>query len=212
MEDRLSRPLPLLPLDPENSETASVDSVLSSNGPWTTPRRPKDETQIVIGWQAAAILNRIDTDVLIHKVPKLAGQFHEIEHVPVIKSYMNLLLLLQEKGTEKQWITRIPYHQSDREFLTEEVEPLMRVKKKFKFRVPYLYHYGLAKDPNNDLGVDFMLLDFIDGDQMKMWTETFPAWGQKLQVLEQIADVYIEMFSKPVTYQDRLVLKSEFRA
>lgn len=44
---------------------------------------------------------------------------------------------------------------------------------------------------------------------MKMWTESFPAWEQKLQVLEQIADVYIEMFSKPVTYQDRLVLKSE---
>lgn len=160
MEDRLSAPLPLLPLD---TETASLVSSQSSNGPWTTPRGHRDETEQVIAWQAAEILNQINIDVLIHKVPKLAGQDNEIQRVPVVKSYMNVLLLLQEKDTDKQWITRIPYNQSDRDFLVEQVEPLIRVNKKFKFRVPYLYHYGLAKDPNNELGVDFLLLDFIDG-------------------------------------------------
>lgn len=41
-----------------------------------------------------------------------------------------------------------------------------------------------------------------------MWTEIFPAMTQKQQILEQIADMYLEMFSKPVTYKDRLVLRS----
>ncbi|KAK5105146.1 hypothetical protein LTS08_001420 [Lithohypha guttulata] len=205
MEDRLSAPLPLLALD---SDTVSLRSVSSSTGPFTTPGEATDDTELVIHWQAAELLNRINIDALLHKVPKLAGSDCEIERVPVIKSYMNVLLLLQEKDTDKQCITRIPYCQSDRDFLIDQVEPLIRVNRKFSFRVPYLYHYGLAQDPENELRVDFMLLDFIDGRQMKMWTESFPAWEQKRQVLEQIAEIYLEMFSKPVIYKDRLVLNN----
>ena len=44
---------------------------------------------------------------------------------------------------------------------------------------------------------------------MPMWTEVFPAMNQKQKILEQIADMYLEMFSKPVMYKDRLVLKSK---
>lgn len=143
-------------------------------------------------------------------MPKLAGAFCEIDKVPIITSYMNMLLLLHEKDTNMQWITRIPYQQEDAEFLPEQVEPVVRARKKFSFKVPYLYHYGLAKDPDNPLGMDFMLLEFIDGRMMTMWTETFPTWDQKKQVLAQIAGIYIEMLSKPVTYEDRLVLDSEF--
>lgn len=43
---------------------------------------------------------------------------------------------------------------------------------------------------------------------MPMWTEIFPAKNQKEQILEQIAGIYLDMFSKPVTYEDRLVLTS----
>ena len=53
-----------------------------------------------------------------------------------------------------------------------------------------------------------MLLDFMDGRQMPMWTESFPAWEQKKQVLEQIADICMEIFIKPVVYEDRLVIES----
>lgn len=210
MEERLTAPLPLLDLDLDGKSLSekSRKSIASTTGPFTTPGLTND-TQIVIQWQAAELLNRIDTSILVNKVPKLAGAFCEIERVPIIKSYMNMLLLLQEKGTDKQWITRIPYSQEDKEFLTDQVEPLIRVNKRYSFRVPYLYHYGLAKDPSNELGIDYMLLDFIDGRQMKMWTETFPAWDQKKQVLDQLADIYLEMFSKPVAYEDRLKLDSE---
>jgi len=45
---------------------------------------------------------------------------------------------------------------------------------------------------------------------MNMWTETFPTWEQKKQVLTQLADIYMEMFGKPVTYEDRLLLNSKF--
>ena len=130
MEERLSAPLPLLPLElnQEGLEVKSVRSFASTTGPSTTPGTPND-TAAVIHWQAAELLSAIDTDVLISRVPKLAGSCCDIEQVPIIKSYMNMLLLLQEKDTEKQWITRIPYFQEDKAFLTDQVEPLIRVNK-----------------------------------------------------------------------------------
>lgn len=209
MEERLSAPLPLLPLDDDRKSlsTGSIKSVASTTGPFTTPGAPND-TQLIIHWQAAELLSRIDKNVLVNHVPKLAGAFCEIEQVPIIKSYMNMLLLLQEKNTNQQWITRIPYHQEDQDFLIDVVEPLIRVNRKYTFRVPHLYHYGLAKDRMNGLGMDFMLLNFIDGRQMPMWTNTFPAWEQKKRILDQVANIYLEMFSKPVTYSDRLILNS----
>lgn len=164
MEERLSAPLPLLPLDGDSKSISSrsFQSVASTSGPFTTPKQSND-TELVINWQAADLLQQIDINVLINKIPKLAGSFSEIEQVPIIKSYMNLLLLLQEKDTGKQWITRFPYYQEDASFLIDQVEPLIRVNRKFSFRVPYMYAYGLAGDPRNELGVDFLLLDFIDG-------------------------------------------------
>ena len=221
MEEVLSAPLPLLPLniDEVNAEEEgnlqvpqTLRHVPSQTGPLTTPGIV-DDTQTVIQWQAAELLSIIDIDTLIYKVPRHAGSYQEIDRVPIIKSYMNVLLLLQEKASEKQWITRIPYLQEDHRFLVDQVEPLLRAGQRFKtFRVPRLYHYGLAKDKMNDLGIDYMLLDFLDGRQMPMWTETFPCKAQKTSILEQIARIYIEMFSQPVTYHDKLVLNSTFLA
>ena len=169
MEEILSSPLPLLPLDGDTrSISSSVPSLLSSTGPLTTPTY-HDDPQLHISWQAALLLQQIDTDVLIHKVPRLAGTFSEIEKVPIIKSYINLLLLLQERDTGKQWITRIPHYQEDSTFLIDQVEPLIRVSKKFSFRTPYMYGYGLSRDPKNALGVDFLLLDFIEGKALLVY-------------------------------------------
>ena len=211
MEEYLNKPLPLLPIDSDSIsiDARSIRSIASSTGPFTTPTSI-DDTQQIIQWQAAELLNALDIDVLIHRVPRLAGSFKEIERVPVIRSYMNMLLLLQEKDTQKQWITRIPYDQEDRRFLIDQVEPLIRASKRFNFRVPKIYHYGLAKDKENDLGVDYMLLDFMDGHQMPMWTKNFPSNNQKHQILDQMTDIYLEMFSKPVSYDDRLRLTSMF--
>ena len=208
MEERLSEPLPLLALDNDRTSLLPPRRA-STTGPFTTPGTPRD-TQDVIQWQAATLLNRLDTNVLVSFVPKLAGACCEIDRVPIITSYMNMLLLLHEKHTNMQWITRFPYEQEDPKFLPEQVEPFIRAQKKFSFKIPYLYHYGLAKDPGNPLGLDFMLLEFIDGRMMNMWTETFPTWEQKKQVLTQLADIYMEMFGKPVTYEDRLLLNSKF--
>lgn len=169
MEETLSAPLPLLPLDTDSRSVSarSLLSIASTSGPFTTPK-PINDTELIINWKAADLLRQIDSNILINKVPKLAGSFGEIEQVPIIKSYMNLLLLLQEKDTDKQWITRFPYYQEDATFLIDQVEPLIRVNQKFSFRIPYLYAYGLAGDPQNQLGLDFLLLDFIDGKQAQL--------------------------------------------
>lgn len=209
MEERLSAPLPLLPINQESLESSSIRSVPSATGPFTTPGRT-DDTQTVIQWQAADLLNKIDSEVLVRKIPRLAGSYCEIEQVPIIRSYMNVLLLLQEKDTGKQWVTRIPYKQQDSRFLIDQVEPIIRVRKRFKFGVPYLYHYGFVEDEEFAIGVDYMLLEFMAGRQMLMWTETFPRMEQKNQILEQLTDIYMGMFTTPVTYSDRLQLRSTF--
>ena len=69
-----------------------------------------------------------------------------------------LPLLLHKKGTITQQITRFPYKQEDSKFLPEQVEPVIRARKKFLFKVFCLYHHGLTKDPCNPLGLEFMLL------------------------------------------------------
>ncbi|KAK5949512.1 hypothetical protein OHC33_009505 [Knufia fluminis] len=180
MEDRLSAPLPLLSIDQESLESSSIKSVPSTTGPFTTPG-PTDDTHTVIQWQAAELLNKINREVLIKVFLSWQG--------PV-------------------WITRIPHQQRDSRFLVDQVEPFIRAKKKFKFGVPYLYHYGFAEDEENAIGVDYMLLDFMAGRQMLMWTETFPTTEQKKQVLDQLADIYMEMFTKPATFADRLALRN----
>lgn len=209
MGQRLYNPLPELQLLPHDHDQETLEVASPDTGSLATPKVTND-TAIVIQWQAAQLLNKIDHHALVKLVPRISGSFCEIDRVPIIKSYMNMLLLLHEKDSNKQWIARIPYDQEDEEFLVDQVEPLIRASKRFKsFRCPRLYHYGLAKDEKNPLGMDFMLLDFIDGRQMPMWTETFPTMKQKRQVLEQVADVYMEMFANPATYEDRLILKSK---
>lgn len=215
MEEYLTKPLPTLSVVreeglPVDDGQQTFKSLAFGEEASNSPSTEDDMTTLVIQWQAANLLSRVDPDALKGMLSKIPGASHKIGEIPIIKSYTNLLLLLHEEDSEKQWITRIPYDQEDRKFLIDEVEPLMRVAKRFTgFRVPRLYQYGLAKDQKNRLAVDYMILDFIDGRQMPMWTENYPAWEQKEQILEQLADIYIEWFSKPATYDDRLVLTSE---
>lgn len=217
MEEYLIKSLPTLlgiqerglPIDYDQS---TLEFVLATVGTLTSPAHG-DETATIVQWQAAHLLNNIDPDVLRGLLSKLPGASSEIGGIPIIESYMNLLLLLTEEDSGKQWITRIPYDQEDRRFLIDQVEPLLRARKRFnEFCVPKLYQYGLARDEDNNLGIDYMLLDFIDGEQTSMWTEKFPAWGNKEQILDQLADIYMEFFSKPAAYEDRLQLRSMWRS
>jgi hypothetical protein len=216
MEEYLTRPPPTmsdiqeegLPID-YNQKT--LEFALAKIGTLTSPANG-DDFATIIQWQAAHLLNKIDPDVLKGLLSKLPGASSKIGEIPIIKSYTNLLLLLTEEDSGKKWITRVPYGQEDQRFLIDQVESLLRVRKRFTgFRVPKLYHYGLAGDETNKLAIDYMLLDFIDGEQMPMWTETHPTWEQKEQILDQLADTYMEIFSKPVSFEDRLELRSMWR-
>lgn len=213
MEEHLTKPLPTLsdvqeeglPIDYDQK---ILESALANVGTLTSPTNG-DDTATIIQWQAAHLLNKIDPDVLRGLLSKLPGASSKIGDIPIVKSYMNLLLLLTEEDSGKQWITRIPYDQEDRRFLIDQVEPLLRVRKRYHgFRVPKLYQHGLARDEQNMLGIDYMLLDFIDGEQMSLWTESYPAWEHKEQILGQLADIYVEIFAKPASYEDRLQIRS----
>lgn len=213
MEECLTKPLPTLsdiqgqglPIDYDKT---TLESALANAGTLTFPANG-DDTATIIQWQAVHLLNKIDPDVLRGLLSKLPGASSQVGEIPIIKSYMNLLLLLTEEDSGKQWITRIPYDQEDRRFLIDQIEPLLRVRKRFGgFRVPKLYQYGLARDEENKLGIDYMLLDFVDGEQMPLWTENYPAWEHKEQILDRLADIYTEIFSRSASYDDRLQIRS----
>lgn len=157
----------------------------------------------IIHWKAAEVIARLDQSALERLVSRIPGSYRKIRRRWVIRSWQNLLIFFHERESDKRWVVRIPYKQEDKHFLEDEVLPLKRVSRMFpNFRKPTLYRWGLASDPDNEIGFNYMLLDFIDGAQMPSWTEDFPCIEQKERLLAQLCDIHIQILTRPVKHSD----------
>lgn len=110
------------------------------------------------------------------------------------------------------WIVRIPRTGfSDVppelvEYLVESEYATLKFLEPTKVPAPKVFAYGLASDPSNRVGVSYIMMQALSGTP-------FRAHGisseQKQAVIQQVADILIEISKKPLPLIGSLVMKND---
>lgn len=113
-------------------------------------------------------------------------------------SFSCIVLTIEFPEEKVRWAARIPYDQ-EFSFLRFCVRPLEYVARNFPnvpaARVHGYFDAGAVGE--NPVGVAYMLVDWTEGKHMEPWSLTEPAFAMKKKVLDQLADMMLEMLLKP---------------
>lgn len=108
------------------------------------------------------------------------------------------ILILEFPAQNKSWAARIPEDQ-EYSFLEISIKPLECIALNFpNIPAPRLHGYFDAGPGGgeNPAGVAYMLVDWIEGEHMPPWSLTTPTVSRRYKVLDQLADMMLEMLSK----------------
>ncbi|KAB8226123.1 glycosyl hydrolases family 31-domain-containing protein [Aspergillus novoparasiticus] len=103
----------------------------------------------------------------------------------------------------EKWLVQIP-HTGNRDVPSELVEYLvaseyatLRFLEPTKIPAPRAFTYRLASDPSNRVGVSYIIMEALPGRPFDA-NEASPS--QKAQVLEQVAEIMLEIHKNPVPF------------
>ena len=143
------------------------------------------------------ILSRLNKDALLAVACSLAGGSHcHLDGSPILRTSW-AILIVQFPSESKRWAARIPIDQ-ECSFLETSVQPLEFVARNYPdLPAPRLHGYvdaGTLGD--NPVGVAYMLVDWLEGRSMKPWDLNDPPVSVRRKVLDQVADIVLEMLSR----------------
>jgi len=89
-----------------------------------------------------------------------------------------------------------------RYILRSEAATLMYLERNTRLPTPTIFDWGYASDPTNAIGVDYILMEKLDGTPLN-----WPAANleQKEKILQQLADVFLEIERHPFSAVGSLV-------
>lgn len=151
--------------------------------------------------QFEQILARLDREALRDVVcEKAHGLIPYFSDARVVRNGCVVLLLCFKEST-KRWAVRIPQDQ-EHAFLFEIAGAMQYVAREFPAlpvaRVHGFWEPGKSDKMNvNPVGVSCLLVDWIEGKPLAPWSIANPPMARKKVVLEQIADIMLEMLLRP---------------
>jgi hypothetical protein len=104
-----------------------------------------------------------------------------------------------------EWLARIPRRSGNcpqklSEYMVASEFATLKFLESTKVPAPRAYHYGLASDPENHIGVDYILMERLSGSPWGYQDET-----RKI-ILEGVADIMIELSQHPFPSAGSLML------
>ncbi|KAJ5832207.1 hypothetical protein N7474_000518 [Penicillium riverlandense] len=111
-----------------------------------------------------------------------------------------------------KWIVRVPrtgftdVPSELVEYLVASEYATLKFLEPTKIPAPKPYGYGLASDPSNRVGVSYILMQAMPG---KPYYASQVSYSQKQRVIEQLADIMIEIYKHPVPLVGSLVMEGE---
>jgi hypothetical protein len=151
------------------------------------------------------VMSQLNKDALLQRASSLAdGALCHFIDAPLYRTDW-VILMIEFPDEDKRWAARIPLDQ-EFSFLEISVRPLQFIARKHpSLPAPRLYGYfdaGAVGD--NPVGVAYMLVDWIEGRHMEPWTLDSPPVPMRHRVLEQLADMMLEMLLENAVDEDIL--------
>ena len=152
------------------------------------------------------ILARVNRDALLKLASSWAGGLPcQLDDRPPVIAVGYVLLLVVFPSSGKRWLARIPFDQDDSfvEFCVRPLEYLAHHHSHVP--APRIHGYvdgGSGSD--RDVGVAFMMMDWIPGETMNPWDPLDPPAAAKDKLLHFIADFMLDMIAKPAVKGDIL--------
>lgn len=147
----------------------------------------------------SAIIDKVNKDALLQRASSLANgsPCHFLDNP--IQRVDQVILRIYFPNEDKTWAAKIPF---DQEFSFYEiaVQPLEFLARQHPgIPAPRVHAYvdvGGPEEGENPVGVAYMLIDWQDGKPMQAWSLSEPPVETRHKVLDQIADLMLEMLSK----------------
>ncbi|KAI9841307.1 MAG: hypothetical protein M1837_000793 [Sclerophora amabilis] len=150
-----------------------------------------------------SVLSRINKEALLQRAALLAnGSECHFVGEPIQRVDLAILRLhFPRQG--KTWAARIPFEQ-EWPFYEISVRPLEFLALHHpKIPAPRVHDYvDVGADGDNPVGVAYILMDWIEGSHMQPWSLSEPPLPARHRVLDQIADIMLEMLPKDAANGD----------
>lgn len=143
------------------------------------------------------IRNKINKDALLQRASQLAHgsecQFTDDS----IETNGVIILKIHFPKHGNTWAARIDLDQ-EWPFYEMSIQPLEFLARNFpEIPAPRVHDYvDAGSDAENPVGVAYVLIDWLDGNHLKPWSLTEPPVPVRHKVLDQIADLMLNMLSK----------------
>ena len=141
--------------------------------------------------------NKIDREALLQRATLLAHgskcQFID----GFIQTNGVVILKIHFPSYGNTWAARIPLDQ-EWPFYEMSVQPLEYLARHHpEIPAPRVHDYvDCGTEEKNPIGVAYMLVDWVDGSRLEPWSLTEPPVAVRHKVLDQIADIMLNMLSK----------------
>jgi hypothetical protein len=145
-----------------------------------------------------SVLNKINREALLQRASFLnnESECHFIGDPVQTNGVTILRIYFPNQGNT--WAARIPFDQ-EWSFYEISIQPLEYIARHHSdIPAPRVHDYvdGGGTEGENPAGVAYMLIDWLDGSPLKPWSLTEPPIGARHLVLDQIADMMLDMLLK----------------
>ena len=143
------------------------------------------------------VLSKVNKDALLQRATSLANGLECYFVGDPIERVDQAILRIHFPCEGKSWAAKIPFEQQW-PFYEISVRPLEFLARKHPgIPAPRVHGYVEAgAKGENPVGVAYILMDWMDGSHMQPWSLSEPSIFARHRVLEQIADMMLEMLSK----------------
>ncbi|RDL30699.1 uncharacterized protein BP5553_10044 [Venustampulla echinocandica] len=146
------------------------------------------------------VLSKVNKTALLRRATSLANGL-ECDFVgdPIMRDDQ-AILRINFPSEGKSWAAKIPFEQQW-PFYEISVRPLEFIARNHpRIPAPRVHDYvDAGAEQENPVEVAYILMDWMDGSHMQPWSLSEPSISARHRVLEQIADIMLEMLSnKPI--------------
>lgn len=143
------------------------------------------------------IRDKINKEALIQRATLLSNGSESHLVGDAIQTNGAIILKICFPSHGNTWAARIPFDQ-EAPFYEMSIQPLEFLARNHpEIPAPRVHDYvdGGSKE-GNPVGVAYMLVDWLDGSHLRPWSLTEPPVAVRHKVLDQIADLMLNMLSK----------------
>ncbi|KAB8210286.1 hypothetical protein BDV34DRAFT_220878 [Aspergillus parasiticus] len=141
------------------------------------------------------VLKLLDKQALLEVASSLAGTpARQLDNnISPITGPGYVIFRISFPSTNERWAARIPLNQDD-SFFQICIRPIQLAHGSSNVPAPRIHGYcDCGSRGYNPVGVGYMLLDWIEGSPMLPWDQLTPAAPYRQKILDQIADLILNM-------------------